>query len=159
MTEKEGGKINTINSTDKAQIARTNNNPNPHKLSWYINAEAKYHKGDANSVIVKGKTNLPDDTVLVISWDRDDALPELGRPEVKNGEFLLESSPWIDKPGEYQIYLWVFPNAQQDGVNKILGKSGESFEQRGFSTGEIRRVTLPPFWQYILVQKVKLLIP
>jgi len=147
--------------TDKGSYVNESST-NIQKEPWFINANTKFlskkDTGTTDIVIVDGKTNLPSGTSLSFSWMGH--LPSLGEVQIENGLFSFRSNIPTSKPGEYSMFIILFPlNQYSLEAIKVIGRNGENLDQFGSSTGKVRYETLPPAWQYILSQEIKVKIP
>jgi hypothetical protein len=103
--------------------------PAAHALDVTINAKSD---GTAKPTI-HGSTNLPDDTVLMISIDRTaNSYNAQGKVKVKNKKFI--SSEFSDRgkdlaPGIYSLDITMpISNVQDQSVRDIIGQDGENIK-------------------------------
>jgi len=99
---------------------------------------------------------LPDQTLLNFSWEGE--LPKLGETVVVNKEFSFQTTPFVEKPGVYFIWLEVYSIDQNVDVQKVIGKNGDNFKNLGFATGDIWWRNMGEHSHYYLVQKVKVTV-
>lgn len=120
-------------SNNKAQVTDTASKNNTLKIqsSYYIKPTYEINKKENEiEILVKGKTNLPDGSVIGITLLGDETIAAQNEGKVSNGKFAIPVFITSNNSGYSNYSLWVVftPLNQPDHIREIFGNLGENLK-------------------------------